>query len=213
MPRKSCYEKRKEAGMCVSCGINKAMDGKVKCRACQEKHSEYQRKSREFFDSMGLCVRCGQREQAIGFKYCPECLEKSYEVNRRSVEKNGGTAKYYKARKANGKCVGCGNAPLPGHVRCAKCMEIHDKYNRLYNARQKYAKNGKIRRSERYEYGLCYICGESLDTDKRLCKKCTETMIENVKVNWHEQPEDRGWKRANKLLWPSFYSGGSKRAD
>lgn len=194
--RAEIYAERKSKGICVCCGKQKAEQGKIKCLTCKENQREYQKKSRELFDSLGICVRCGKEKQAIGFKMCPECIEKSNEINRKSYKKRGGSKRVYKDRKKQGKCVGCSNMAEPGKVRCAKCLEIHNKYTRKYYLRKKQT---RIVRSDRHTNGLCYLCGNELDCDNRICLSCSEKMTNNLRDSWGKKI-NHAWQKENSLI-------------
>lgn len=77
---------------------------------------------------------------------------------------------------------------------CEKCLAK----KRIFE-RKRREKNVPIPRSERYNYGLCYTCGEPLDSDKRLCQKCCERGTLNLKHNKLDN-SNHPWRYDNQIL-------------
>jgi len=117
-------------------------------------------------------------------KRCPECLAKAYIANIKTRRKHYGSNHDYYVMdiaklKENGLCRGCRrNKVAEGHTYCMTCLV--KKRERDRQDRLKKTGDG-LSRSERYSYGLCYRCGEPLDTDKRLCSTCCEATAKNFR--------------------------------
>ena len=81
---KARYDERKLMGLCVWCGINAPMPGRVQCVNCTQKIKE--RLERRI--NGGKCRQCG--ELAVhGYTHCPLCLLKDWlrSHRRRCVQK------------------------------------------------------------------------------------------------------------------------------
>lgn len=110
---KRLYENRKEQGLCVKCGINKAREGKVQCEECsietlkttkkrydkiknteayKRRMANYARKRREKLRSQGLCIICKKPSEHY---LCFSCSVKRSEKikERKEVLKNENQSK------------------------------------------------------------------------------------------------------------------------
>lgn len=54
-----------------------------------------------------------------------------------------------------------------------------------------------MERSERPNYGFCYTCGNPLDRDGRVCKKCAEMMKKNLPAD----RDNEAWRNDNNLIF------------
>lgn len=80
---KERYRRRRESGLCVSCGKRPAAEGKVRCGICLAKNRAQQERRRRaqgampryMFGNGELCWTCGKPSD--GKKLCPACYEKS----------------------------------------------------------------------------------------------------------------------------------------
>ena len=197
------YYIRKAQGICVNCGKEKAVPGKVCCQKCADKHSTYQRESRALFKSLGLCPRCGKNKLFGDEKECPECVAKMYETNVRSKTKKYGNYKkfskeYYKKDIARlteqNLCRGCRKRQRAvGHTYCEICLAKKRAESREIRNR---TKNNGISRSERPNYGLCYTCGGKLDRNGRVCAKCASKMTKNLP----KKGDNKIWREDNRIL-------------
>lgn len=139
--------------------------------------------------TMKICTACGCCEAEPNKVLCYICGEKhrireekrwsdmsDAKKKQRCEQIKIGNKTRYQARKAEGLCVRCGRyRAVKSHVLCIECRN---------KERKKYMKKneGKITRSERSTYGLCYICGEELGNDgRKLCSKCSERSLKNLK--------------------------------
>ena len=180
---KTTYENRKAKGLCVKCGKEQAVKGKVMCADCAEKQKIYRRETRAYFKNMGLCPRCGKNKLFGDEKECPECCAMMYEVNRKSRERRNITAMDYYRKdiqrlKKQGLCRSCRKMEVAtGHTYCPNCLVKHREKGRKY--RRKRDKIG-LQRSERPNYGFCYTCGNPLDRDGRVCQKCADNLTNNL---------------------------------
>lgn len=152
------------------------------CSACAEQSKEYQRENREWAKAHKICPRCMKNRLFGNEKTCPECLADSYIRNQQSVARLYGTQheQYVlrmKQKKEQGICRSCGKKAAEGHTYCLECLLKRRGRWRDYQRER----GNFIPRSERRSYGLCYRCGQPLDTDKGLCSKCSESVAKNFK--------------------------------
>ena len=105
--------------------------------------------------SLHRCVRCQSRDARtlIGKPLCFDCLEKKSE-EMRGVDQSKSYSKTMKKCHENGICSSCCKRKTDGiHKTCNYCRE---KYKKKYY--DKLAEQGKIRRAEAAECGLCSKC-------------------------------------------------------
>lgn len=165
------------------CGGERDSDG-LYCTKCRGKDREKRKARIEYHAARGLCPYCGKEKLFGDEKCCPECRAKKIIANvkwmnglkekgrRRKLTSNNARKVAYQRAKDNNLCPKCRKRkPKPGYVMCEMCLTKV----RNYRA-QKYIERGGFPRSERVERGLCYICGDPLDQDKTICKKCTEKL-------------------------------------
>lgn len=82
--RKELRKKRREQGLCTSCG-KPVIDGHLTCRICRNKHNnaakEYRREKGVIsFEERGngtYCLRCCKPVETQGNTFCTSCYEKS----------------------------------------------------------------------------------------------------------------------------------------
>jgi len=197
---KEQYNKNKQNGICVRCGSRKAIPGKVMCAECAEKVRQYKQDNTKWAKEHNFCPRCLKNKLMGDEHICPECLADAAIRNKKSREKNyGSNHNYYimdiSRLKESGLCRGCRkNKVAVGHTYCITCLI--KKRNRRRRDYQNETKNF-IPRSERRAYGLCYDCGNPLDTDKGLCKKCSLEKAKNFKGI---RGTNAYWKRDNQML-------------
>ncbi len=194
------YKNRKDNGLCPRCGNSLDREGHY-CSNCLEKINEYHRKNRRFYSEHNICTECGKEIVFGGDKICPECRAKmnngrkplTDEQKKRYGERFKKQQKsLYGQRKKRGICTRCGKRKAEkGKAKCLICLA---KDAGLH-------KKSRISRSERPGYGFCYICGEPLDREGSLCKKCAETMT----VNLPKYRNNESWRSDNKLI---FGNGG-----
>ena len=199
--RKEEYYRYKSLGLCVrGCG-RKAREGKTMCAECAERVRTYQVENRVWAKENGFCPRCLKNKLFGEERICPECLADAAIVNKRSREKHYGSGHDYYVRdiarlKKNGLCRGCRKSKVAeGHTYCPTCLiKKRSRRKRDYQ----YEIKDLIPRSERNYYNLCYRCGDPLDDiDKRLCSKCSESVVKNFKGI---RSTNAYWKADNQLL-------------
>lgn len=159
-----------------------------------------------WYKQMGICPQCGTNKAAPNRVRCEECLAKNAESadkHRKIRPRDTGHKIYIKnlreQRKENGLCIWCGK-PIcsTSTVYCTDC--------KIKNQRRNNKRKNGIERSERHEYGLCYICGKRAIEGKRLCEDCYKKTCDNLpdsKVGMNY----RNWKKRNELI---FGNGGRK---
>ena len=176
MPNKEQYKYRKENGICVRCGKRKSENGKTRCLECKEKANKSNMDTYYFFKKIGMCVICCKEKADQGYVTCLSCRMEKRERDKRylSKEENSERRKEYlknryRILKENSRCVSCGKS-IENHTLCDKCYK---KY--FIRQRVKRSHNTGIIRSERPNYGECYICGGKLSEEsKKLCDRCLE---------------------------------------
>lgn len=208
MSSKEEYNRRKEQGICVKCGKEKASMGRVACIKCREKQKNASKERREFYISFGYCPRCGKNKLFGDERTCPECLAENAIIKKRSREKLKKTdMDYFRERqeclKQAGLCrTGCGRKRVDGKTYCEICLIKHNKKAREYRRK---TKKQDIQRSERPSYGLCYTCGKTLDREGRMCIKCAEKATKNLP----KKRNNRIWSEDNKIVFKDFRKGYS----
>lgn len=144
-----------------------------------EKDYSRQKEDYYFAKEHGICVNCKTETAEPGKTLCLECGEKSRERNRKTAaqrteeqkkvlyEKNAErNRRIYSQRKAASICTKCGKHKAAyGRTLCINCL--------TRKRRQKDRRwNNDIPRSERAEYGLCYVCGNPVcRKSEKLCQK------------------------------------------
>lgn len=143
-PQKKLYNYRRDNGLCPKCG--KPLDRKgFYCEECKEKHTAYQRETRELCRWLRICPECRKNKLAGEEKICLECLAKKAEYRAshpisddKRRQNNEAFKRYsrnlYAERKKTGTCVRCGKAKaVKGKAKCFVCQSkdnaIHRKKN------------------------------------------------------------------------------------
>ena len=219
---------RREKGLCVACGKRPPAPERTRCEPCTAKkrpgdRARYRRQTAERL-ALGLCPKCGKRPPAPGRSQCAPCLEmdaaagrardarlRAAGLPRRDMQR----ARAYdrerdrrvaEARRAEGICTSCGNAPAaPGRVRCEPCLEKHRAEDRARYAAAKAA--GKLyggadpetkRRAARARSrrrkkawlgaGLCGTCGAPPAIEgSAVCESCKEKRLARGRRRYAER--------------------------
>lgn len=128
-----------EMGLCHKCRKERVAPGRKHCFDCLERMREdsaarydseaakaYQSRRREIYQQKkvaGICVRCS-RPASHGM-YCYECSIKvkrhnmATAIRRKNIRHDNGLIP--EKRKAEGKCLWCGESVIPG----LQCCEVH----------------------------------------------------------------------------------------
>ncbi|MBR6538080.1 MAG: hypothetical protein IKT67_12865 [Lachnospiraceae bacterium] len=172
---KDLYRERKENGLCVKCGKKKDTSG-VLCSECKEKGNKSQRMGYGYYISIGICPRCKKEKLYGDERACLMCNAERYgrqlnrdrdranEVHRKSARK------IYAESSAKGICTRCNKRKaVEGQKRCKMCIERVNEYRR--------AKRG-IPRRLRPDFGLCYLCGDTVKEGQKVCATCHEKITE-----------------------------------
>ena len=85
VPQKKRYDRLKAAGICIQCGKEKALPGRIRCKECSQKGREYQNKIYQLYKEKGICVKCHQAKAEPGSASCRECSEKE-RINKKRRE-------------------------------------------------------------------------------------------------------------------------------
>ena len=196
------YQKRKENGLCISCGKPLDRQGTY-CISCLDKRREDAKKERAFLKKYHICTYCRKEKVFGNDTICPECRAKKneyasnldhtteeYKEYQRVQHK-----KMYKKRIEAGLCVSCGKRkPEDGKVRCRICLNKNNE-----SKRKSYERNG-YKREYREDHNLCFFCGNPLDTNhKKVCKKCYDKFVESGKKS-SGAGKSKYWIAQNKLI-------------
>lgn len=79
-------KRRKEEGICLRCGKEKADGERTLCRMCLERKRQEHKAEYEFLKGIGICTRCRKNTALPRKTLCMECKEKSKEKYRRRYE-------------------------------------------------------------------------------------------------------------------------------
>lgn len=147
-----------------------------------------------YYKAKGICPSCGKQEAEPNKVFCFECATKRSRKARNDYKKNKeyrdkqlsktkeNAKKRREYRKEQGLCVICGKRKSNPQTICPEC--------RIKIKRRKEKKElnqGKIPRSERYYYNMCFNCSKvGLYKETRYCEECYKKMSETRK-KWHEK--------------------------
>lgn len=192
------YLRRKERGVCTKCGKRTPAKGRIVCEYCLNKDKE----DYYWLKEHGICTKCGQWDAAPGKTLCEVCLEKLI-ARHEEIYAQGKEYKIWQVdklrekRRQKGLCPYCGKQePKPGYAMCPECQR-KGRIRATRNYRKK--QEGELPRSEWPSYGLCYRCGNKLDTDKKLCSKCIEKSKKNLPI-----APNKGWAREDKIHYEQW---------
>ena len=195
------YASLKARGVCPNCKKRNAMQGRVQCGQCAADARDSKRK----LVSKCICRQCGNEDAEPGKQNCWDCAEKARKAGqaRRDAETAGQRTErlaynrtYTRMRrerlKAAGLCTRCGKRkPQAGKLACIDCGIV------LRREREQ-RKPDTLLRSERPDYGLCYICGEAVLDGKKLCARCVKAAMTNLeKANEAIDRDGHPWRRLN----------------
>lgn len=204
---KEYYNKLKAKGICVRCCKNTAEKDHVMCKECLKIAKKTSKENFDWYKEHGICYRCGKNKLFGDEKTCPECRAKGVEITNKSRIKNYGSMhNYYMQRRerylAEKRCVRCGKPAVEGLKYCQPCLDRESEKKRKQRLRGE-LRSG-IARSERYSYGLCYRCGNPLDTEKRLCSACCKSVAKNFKGI---RSTNTYWKNDNQVIFGGVANG------
>lgn len=159
------YRSRKEHGLCVDCGKEKAIDGNRLCASCRSKRNEYVRDSRIFYQSIGICPVCRKHSISGDEKVCLECAarRRTYPYNHSQKVKTR-QKNHYAESKAKHICPSCGKPAAPGKVRCQMCLEKNREAAMARRGPQTLAAKWK-------EDNLCIRCGKPVRPGTSFCEE------------------------------------------
>ncbi|GAA0093003.1 hypothetical protein UT300009_30330 [Paraclostridium bifermentans] len=131
--RKEYYDIYKSMGICVSCGKNKAVEGRVQCEDCiekdlqrtktfnKERKKKYARRKKDLCEAFGVCTTCMKRDMHKG-KQCLECYLKRKRKYKEQVLDSGKIPR--ELWSEFGLCSVCGDVRHEGSKLCKKHLEI-----------------------------------------------------------------------------------------
>lgn len=181
------YAEMRENGLCPKCGKENPTPDKSRCPICAERDSKNRKENRQYLKKIGMCVRCGKNKAEPNKTLCYECIGKesdSYYASERTEEQKerdrNRKRELAEERIANGICPKCGKYKSDNGGICKKCKA----YLRQYRNKNRH----DITRSERPNYGICYICGENpVMEDKKVCEKCYQDRIRTLPAMWENR--------------------------
>lgn len=142
--------KRYDRGLCVFCKNDRLTDS-VFCQLHLDNDTNKRAKKKESDCLSGLCSHCHKIEIVQGKKYCIQCLNASKQDSRNRRN----------SKLIQGLCSqhGCENIVAIGKKKC----EFH---------LAKDVSNGKIKRLDHQERGLCKECSRDKLSTHSLCEVC-----------------------------------------
>lgn len=200
--RKYTNKQLRDMELCCECGKKNPTPQYSRCPDCAKRNRERRRENYNYRKKIGVCVKCGKNKAEPRKIMCMECAgresDRYYEKGGRpetSLIKDSNRKKImYKERKENNLCPGCGK-PVSGYVYCKMCRA------KMKNHRVK--KKTVMDRSERIQYGLCYICGKKQSMEgKNVCEDCYKVRLEAIKKCNEKRSNDfnKYWKRSNTIV-------------
>lgn len=194
--RKLSYKEMREKGLCTKCGKENPTPEKSMCPICAKKNSENRKNNREYRRKIGVCTRCGKNKAEPHKKLCLECLgaDQDRYAEKKATDEQREKDRLKKRelaeeRRAKGLCTRCGKHTTESGGICSRCKAYLKRYRD--NHRQ------DIMRSERADYGICYICGKAkVMKDKKVCPDCYETRLKTLPAMW-ANPNNEYFKQLN----------------
>ena len=170
----AAYLRRKELGLCTTCGKERPIETKVSCQKCIDRN-----KNRKLsLISNGLCGNCGRNKSVHGKTKCQKCLD-NQKNNRISLI-------------SNGLCGNCGKYPLVNNSYCISCRDrtnLHIRNRKRANINkgmcacgglivsgtrcEKCRMSAKKKNEKISSQGLCLWC-RKLVVGKKYCTDCAE---------------------------------------
>lgn len=140
---------------------------------------------RDFLLGQGICPQCQKRAIEPNKHACYECLGRARDryhqrkadgsLKKKQIRANERKMSEYYSRKEKGICVKCGKCEAQHGVLCNRCYTVRRS--------KQISKQDDIQRSERPDYGRCYICGaEGLYDGHNVCKDCYETRMKTIPI-------------------------------
>ncbi len=209
---KQRYHDRKDAGICVLCGINKAEEGKTRCSECLQKEKDKYNRRKE----LGICTKCGKETALIKSTLCYRCDElRAVREERRvqcrtdeqKAERSKQSIAYKKAREnkrtSEGKCTECGKKLKDKRFKtCLECRLRARRYNnQKYNAHH-YA-----------EIGLCMWCGKQPLEGRKMCADCLKKMQDNAERHFRPNGVNIADSSYFRGLNHAFWEGKRRKAN
>lgn len=180
------YHARRAAGLCYMCG--EPSGGKCTCDKCSEYIKEKNKAIYNYRSQIGICTKCGKEPAAVGRKICDKCREYNKQHPPKKPVTKEEQHKYYVARRekqrADKICYICNAAPADsGRKSCAWCREKM----RLQKNTQ-----GGMRRIERLDNDLCWLCGEPVWGMHNVCEKHYNMLLRNLGISKEAKNGDMG---------------------
>lgn len=176
--------------MCPKCGKENPTPERSMCPDCAARNSELRKQNRKYHERIGICTHCGKNPAEPNKKLCYECLgqfQDSYSEKGKTDEQKEKDRlrkrQLKQTRIENGLCPRCGKHQSQNGGLCQRCRAY------LKNYRDK--NRCDLSRSERPDYGICYICGKNPTIKgKKVCDKCYETRLSTLPAMWENANND-----------------------
>jgi hypothetical protein len=147
-----------------------------KCRDWKRKNKQKLNKDNNetyyFYKGLGICVSCHSDDAMIGSVRCPECANKASERYYKSKQspnfnkrRNSSNKKRYYRLRNSGICCVCGKRKA--EKKTTYCYECYIRKRR--KMRDNWRNKHPIPRDARASFGLCFICGEPVYKNYKLC--------------------------------------------
>lgn len=141
--------------------------------------AEYQKEYKATLRKLHRCIQCNNQDARtlIGKPLCFNCLEKKSKAMK-GIDQSIAQSKIRQKCADNGICTSCCKRKTDGvHKTCQFCRE---KYKKQYH--NKLSEQGKIRRSEAAEYGLCSKClTKPRYKEYNTCYECYNEIVNRFK--------------------------------
>lgn len=170
MLKNNTCQRRKDLGICITCGKNNAVTGKIKCQKCLDMMKEKRRLriqnglcgycGKPAIDGKTMCIGCQSKQLAYGKRMkeqglCLLCAKPTKNGMCRCEECSEKDNKLYADRKRRGVCPSCSNSEreppaAPGSILCVECQS------------KQRDRTLSLKREVMEAYGgKCQCCGES----------------------------------------------------
>lgn len=175
------YHRRKEQGLCVTCGKELDRTG-LKCTECLKKSNATDRETYHWMQENRICPHCRKEVLFNDEKSCLECRARKTNNNSIRMKRNEQElrkkiairdANRYATRKELGLCVACGKENKSKYAVCNACR-IRRKNKRKANSNNQI---GLTERRKRITQGLCYYCGDKVKEGYKLCEKHYQHLV------------------------------------
>lgn len=194
--RKLSYKEIRKKGLCTKCGKENPTPEKSMCPDCAARCYALRKQNKEYRAKIGMCVNCGKSKAEPHKKLCYECLCKSQDSDKKR-DRSDYLKHYSKIRRQSriesGMCPTCGKHKTQDGKLCEWCKSYLKRYRDKNRC--------DLSRSERPNYGICYICGKNpIMKDKKVCESCYEVRLKTLPAMF-SNVNNENFKTLNNQVW------------